>query len=93
MVKQTVFNDSIKVNKNGFSRTEERKEGWMDGEVATPWGFVSIYAQGDDTHSHVTRLDFIHNGRQYIRTFSGKRFTKHGVKTKAMQFAKEIAIN
>lgn len=90
MTKPAVFDDSIGVGKTGYNRTEERKEGWLDGEVATPWGFVVVYAQGDDKHTHVTRLDFIHNGRQYMRTYNGKRFTKRGVKTKAMQFAREI---
>jgi hypothetical protein len=79
------------VGKQGYNRTEERREGWLDGEVATPWGFVVCYAQGSEKHRHHTRLDFIHNGRLYSRNFSGKRFTKRGIKTKAMKFAKEIA--
>lgn len=84
------FDDQYKIPNRGYNRSEERREGWLDGEVATPWGFVCVYAQGNEFHSHHSRLDFIHNGVQYIRHFSGKRFTKRGIKTKAMQFAKEI---
>lgn len=82
--------DSMAVGKAGYSRVNGGKE-WTDGEVATPWGFVVVYAQGDEQHYHHSRLDFIHRGRLYIRNFSGKRYTPRGLKTKAMQFAREIA--
>lgn len=85
-----IFDQNFKVEKRGYSRIEERREGWTDGEVITPWGVVSVYAQGDDTHAHHTRLDFVFAGRQWIRDFSGKRYSTRGLKTKAMQFAKEI---
>jgi hypothetical protein len=87
----TILDDDYSVEKTGFSRTEERREGWLDGEVATPWGFVVCYAQGDKNNVNHTRLDFIHDGRLYTRSFLNKRFTQRGIKTKAMQFAKEIA--
>lgn len=86
-----IFNDSFSVGKTGFNRTQDRSHGWLDGEIATPWGFVIVYAQGDDNNEYLTRLDFIHKGRQYVRSFRGKRFTQRGVKTKAMQFARELA--
>lgn len=85
-----IFDDKISVGKTGLNRTENRNEGWVDGEVATPFGFVCCYAQGDDNHFYHTRLDFIHKGVMYMRNFSGKRYTKRGLKTKAMQFAREI---
>ncbi len=88
-----IYNYSISVGKTGFNSTEERKEGWLDGEVVTPWGFVRCYAQGDDKSSHHTRIDFIFNGVMYSRNFSGKRYTKRGIKTIAFQFAKEIVDN
>jgi len=86
-----VFNNNWSVGKYGYNQTQERKEGWLEGLVYTPQGFVRVYAQGDEKHYHITRLDFIREGRCYVRTFRGKRYTKRGVKTKAMQFAKEIA--
>jgi hypothetical protein len=88
-----IYDDSMSFDKHGFSRIEVRKEGWTDGEVATPWGFVSVYAQGDDNHYYHTRLDFIHNGRLYMRNFSGKRYTPRVIKTKAMRFAKEMVLS
>ena len=75
-----VFDYSMKVPKQGFSRTEER-DGWTDGEIVTPWGIVSVYAQGDDEYTHHTRLDFVHGGRLHIRNFSGKRYTDSGRKS------------
>lgn len=84
------FDDSMKVQKDGFSRTEDR-ENWTDGEVVTPWGIVSVYAQGDENTTKHTRLDFVWGGRLHMRNFSGKRYSKRGIKTKAMQFAKDIA--
>lgn len=96
-----VTNNCLKVDKSGYNRSEERKhkglEGqdytWLDGEIATPWGFVCVYAQGDDKRYHFTRLDFIYDGKMYVRSFRGKRYTKSGAKTKAMRFAKEIVDN
>ena len=75
---------------NGFSRIEIRHEGWTDGEVVTPHGIVSIYAQGDKKYDCHTRLDFAHNGRFFVRFFSGKRYSKRGIVTKAKEFAREI---
>jgi len=80
-----------KVNNNFGNHTEERKGGWLDGEVSTPWGYVICYAQGSEHEFHCSTLRFIHNGRCYVRNFHGKRYTTRGIKTKAMQFAKEIA--
>ena len=85
-----IFDDSMKVQKDGFSRTEDRG-GWTDGEIVTPWGIVSVYAQGDAENANHTRLDFVHAGRLHMRNFHGKRYSRRGIKTKAMQFAKEIA--
>lgn len=62
----------------------------VDGYVATAWGYVVVYSQGDNNFKHVTHLQFIFNGFQYTRTFN-KRYTPRGIKTKAMAFAQEIA--
>lgn len=79
-----------KVEKRGYNRTTDRVDGWTDGDVITPWGFVCVYAQGDDKHHHCTWLHFIHNGYMYTRQFNNKRYTKRGIKTKAFEFAKEV---
>lgn len=84
-----IFDDSMTVNR-AFSRIEVRKEGWTDGEVLTPHGIVSVYAQGDDDHRPHTRLDFVHNGRLYMRNYPGKRYSPRGLVTKAREFAEEI---
>lgn len=86
-----VHDDSMAVGRKGFSRLMTMKEGWTDGDVVTPWGIVSVYAQGDDRYRHHTRLDIVHNGRLYMRDFHGKRYSPRGLVMKAMQFAREIA--
>lgn len=86
-----IFDDSIAVGKRGFNRATENDGGWTDGEVGTPWGFVSVYAQGNSRGDNFSRLDFIWSGRLYMRNFPGTRFSKRGLKTKALQFAQEIA--
>lgn len=82
-----INNDSMSVG-TGFSRIEDRGW-WLDGEVATDYGFVTVYAQGDSNNFAYSRLDFIANGRLYMRTFD-KRYTARGLAMKARQFAREI---
>lgn len=67
-----------------------RKEGWTEGVVATNHGFVDVYAQGCDKHSHVTRLSIIISGTCFTRTFNGKRYKPRGIVTKAIEFAEEM---
>lgn len=58
---------------------------WEDGEVLTPYGIVSVYAEG--SHS---RLDFCYGGKLYMRNYP-KRLTKRGMTMLAGRMAKEIA--
>ena len=83
--------DSMSLARRGYGRIEVRKDGWTDGEVVTPFGIVSVYAQGDAENQPHTRLDFAWNGRLYMRNFDGVRYSPRGLVTKAMQFASEIA--
>lgn len=85
----TVERWKSKVEKRGYNRTTDR-DGYTDGEVITPWGFVSVYAQGDERHHHCTRLDFVHDGFMHTKQFNDKRYTKRAIKTKAFEFAKEV---
>ena len=85
-----VSDDRVSTGKRGFGRTENNG-GWIDGEVVTPFGIVSVYAQGDDEHLFYTRLDFAHKGTLYVRKFDGKRYSPRGLVTKAYEFAKGIA--
>lgn len=85
------FDDSISLQKRGYGRVEVRKEGWMDGDVLTPYGIVTVYAQGDAENVPHTKLDFVWRGRLHIRNFNGKRYSARGIVTKAMEFATEIA--
>jgi len=74
---------------SGFGRISRQREGWLDGEVVTPHGIVSVFAQGDSTHDHYSRLDFAYAGRLYIRSFN-KRYSPRGLVTKAKQFSREV---
>lgn len=87
-MKQT--DDSMKLGKRGYGRINT-KNGYTDGEVLTPVGIVSVYAQGDDQNVPHTRLDFVFDGRLYMRNFIGKRYSPRGLVTKALEFADEIA--
>lgn len=83
--------DSMSLARRGYGRINVHKDGWTDGEVVTPFGIVSVYAQGDDENRPHTRLDFAWDGRLYMRNFDGRRYSPRGLVTKAMQFASEIA--
>jgi hypothetical protein len=65
-------------------------QGWTEGSIATEWGIVSVYSQGDDRFSHSTRMDIVHDGRCIARNIYGKRYSKRGLVTLAKRFAKEI---
>lgn len=84
-----IHNDSFSCKKP-FGRVRIVKEGWTDGDVVTPSGIVGVYAQGDKENYHMTRLDFVFNGKWHIRCFHGKRYSPRGLVTKANQFASEI---
>ena len=84
-----VFDSKFSLKKP-YGRIEEHIKGWDHGEVVTPCGIVSVYAQGDDENFYMTRLDFAHNNVQYSRSFHGKRYSHRGIVTKANQFAKHI---
>lgn len=83
-----MYEDSMSIRKP-FGRLHNNESGWTDGEVVTPYGIVSVYAQGDKENWHLTRLDFAHKNRMYIRSFR-KRYTHRGIVTKANRFAQEI---
>ena len=82
--------DSMQLGKRGYGRIDTTK-GYADGEVLTPFGIVSVYAQGDQQNAPHTRLHFVWYGRLHMRSFSGKRYSPRGIVTKAMEFAREIA--
>lgn len=49
-----------------------------DGVLLLPEGAVGAMMQGDGEHFHLTRLDFVLDGRHYIVT-SNKRYSRRGV--------------
>src|SRR5690348_11763175 len=62
-----------------------------EGVVATKFGFVKVYAQGNDrTSKPSTWLRFVWNGRMHDRNFD-VRFTPRRMVTLADRFAREIA--
>ena len=84
--------DSMAINE-GFSRIKTvwgTGVSWLDGEVITEQGMVSIYAQGDDNCFAHTRLDFVFEGRLHMRNYPNKRYTKRGIAMLAKRFAHEI---
>lgn len=84
----TIFDDKMAIKKP-YGRIKTSPDGWLDGEVVTPQGIVTVYAQGDEVADHYTRLDFVFDQTHYMRTFD-KRYTSRGIITKATQFVNEI---
>lgn len=60
------------------------------GDVATKYGFVTAYAQGDDERWHLTELRFCYLGRIYTRTWRDRRYSQKYMVTLARRFADEI---
>lgn len=81
-----VWDDSISVDR-GFARWSNPREGYDydEGEIATPHGWVTAYAE-----SKHTRLDFLWKGRIYYRNFQNRRYSRRGMVTLAKAFAAEI---
>lgn len=87
-----ITDDSMKLPYRGINWISRHPAGWTDGEVLTPFGIVAVYAQGDKAkgESFHTRLDFVFDGRLYMRNFENKRYSSRGLVTKAYEFAAEI---
>jgi hypothetical protein len=91
MSTQTVFDDSMALQRpHSRISVGQPPRGWTDGAVFTCHGIVLVYAQGDDEYTHHTRLDFVWQGRLYMRDFNGKRYSPRGLVTLADRFAAEI---
>ena len=74
----------------GRVTTERTNSGdYNDGCVVTPYGIVSVYAQGGGNSFPHTRLDFGLGGRLYMEQ-RNVRLTKRGLATAAKRFAKRI---
>jgi hypothetical protein len=87
-----IIDDKFSVGR-GFSRIEIIKNASGDydlGVVFTPHGIVSVYAQGDENYTHLTRIDIVREGTTYVRNFNGKRYSKRGISKVAKAFAKEV---
>lgn len=64
---------------------------YLDGNVLTPYGIVSAYAQGHgDGYLPSSSYQIIHKGRLYSRQEPVAR-TRRGLAIMAAKFAKEIA--
>ena len=86
------YNDYSFAHKKPFGRLHEHEKGWTFGDIITPHGIVSVYAQGDSKNFQLTTLQFAINERLYFRRF-GKRYTPRGIVTKANEFAKGVIAN
>lgn len=91
-MKLKIFNDEWAVGRGCSNITRHTVGGrhYDDGVVATPHGFVDVYAQGDNECYHMTSLRFIHKQMVYSRHIH-KRMTRRGMAMVAKRFAKEIA--
>jgi hypothetical protein len=63
---------------------------WLDGEVVTPRGIVTVYSQSDERRGGYSRYDFVYGGRLYVRTENVER-TVRGLAIMAARFAEEVA--
>lgn len=73
--------------KRPFSRVYEYGEGdklYLDGEIITPFGVVSVYSQ-----KGYSKFDVAHGMRHYMRS-SYRSYSRRGLVTQAMRFIKEI---
>lgn len=91
-MKDKIVDDSFSIGQ-GFNRVRENSSGWTSGVVVTPHGMVDAYAQGDDKHFHMTRLDFVWKGRVYVRTYHNKRYSPRAISSKAKKFSEGICQN
>lgn len=87
---KTVDNKT-KLPKRGFSGVSFHPAGWTQGQVFTPYGIVSVYAQGDEKNRNYTRLLIVLDGYLHSRIFNDKRYSPRGIFTKALEFAAEVA--
>jgi hypothetical protein len=72
----------------GYSNWFKRNE-YIEGDVQTKHGTVSVYIQGCEKHSNITTLRFNNLGRMNVRTHR-RRFSTRGAATLAKRFAEEI---
>lgn len=82
------FDDGFSVG-DGYTNWEPGLKDYESGLSATPWGYVSIYIQGDHNYTAATVFRFVFNGRNHTRSYQ-KRFTRLGAARKAKDFAREI---
>ena len=61
---------------------------YLDGTVLTDHGIVEVLAQGDEDNFCLTRLDFVKDGKLYIRSWK-KRYARQYICTLAKRFAAE----
>jgi hypothetical protein len=83
-----IFDDKISISRP-FSRIQQRKSSsgdWLDGEVVTPNGIVSIQAE-----DKFARLDFSYKSKLYMRNYYTKKcYSPQYLVTLADRFSKEI---
>lgn len=68
----------------------ERDFDYLRGVVITPYGFVYVYSQGNQSSRNLSSFEFIWNGRKHDRRIR-KRMTARGLATVATRFAREKA--
>lgn len=86
MMSEPFYDDRISIP-SASGTLMENSGGWVDGEVLTPLGIVSVYAQ-----TNCTYLRFVVNGQLHLRTFS-KQYSNRFIVTLADRFTKEMVDN
>jgi hypothetical protein len=91
--KQPAFSDRTTCFSRPYSLlTVHKDNGYIEGCVATRWGFVKVYSQGyaGDAKPVVTSLCIILNGLDYYRNIDAA-YSERYLVTLAARFAEECA--
>src|ERR1035437_10347619 len=91
-MKTQYFDDKMRLrsNCNRVHKQESSDAWWLDGDVVTHCGIVSVQAeQGSNNRKGFTRLDFALDGKLHIRTYQ-KFYSKRGISLLAGRFAQDV---
>lgn len=84
------YQESMKLHRNINRIMQQRSPhgDWLDGEIVTIHGIVSIQAQTGGSGAF-TRFDFVHDGKLHIKTIQ-RYYSERGISMLAKKFAESI---
>ncbi len=92
MKKPTTTQKEVTAHSSKISRSWSNlnsHQGWIEGTVATRYGFVTVYSQGDPMNFNWTDMQFIWGGHHHTHSIKA-RFTKKGLARLAHKFVRSI---